>query len=96
MKILAIGKSDPKAPPERFKPFLKAEAKRVWELQQLDLIREVYFRQDIPDAVIVLETSSTIEARKILNTLPLVEEKLIDFDIIPLKAYPGFERLFAD
>jgi len=29
-----------------------------------------------------------------LNTLPLVKEGLITFELIPLKAYPGFERLF--
>ncbi len=96
MKIIAIGKSDPEVSADRFKPFLKAEAKRVWDLQQQDIIREIYFRQDIPDAVLILETSSVAQAQGILNTLPLVKEKLIGFDIIPLKAYPGFERLFAE
>jgi hypothetical protein len=31
-----------------------------------------------------------------LDTLPLVREKLIGFELIPLMAYPGFARLFAD
>jgi hypothetical protein len=29
-----------------------------------------------------------------LETLPLVKAGLITFDVIPLKAYPGFARLF--
>jgi hypothetical protein len=30
-----------------------------------------------------------------LAKLPFVQNKLIRFELIPLKAYPGFERLFA-
>jgi hypothetical protein len=35
------------------------------------------------------------EAKKILETLPLVKENLIEFEIIPLIPYPGFARLFT-
>jgi len=31
----------------------------------------------------------------LLATLPLVQARLIAFDIIPLAPYPGFGRLFA-
>jgi hypothetical protein len=31
----------------------------------------------------------------ILADLPFVREGLIAFDLIPLRAYPGFERLFS-
>jgi hypothetical protein len=40
------------------------------------------------------ECESTEEAKLILSTLPLAREKLIDVEVIPLRAYPGFERLF--
>ncbi len=33
-------------------------------------------------------------AQAVLETLPLVREKLIEFELIPLKPYPGFARLF--
>jgi len=56
----------------------------------------LYFRADREEAVLVLECADVEEARAALNTLPLVREKLIGFDLIPLKAYPGFARLFAD
>jgi len=42
----------------------------------------------------VLECADADEARSILDTLPLVREKLIGFELIPLMAYPGFARLF--
>jgi hypothetical protein len=45
--------------------------------------------------VLVLECASAAEARAALDSLPLVREGLITFEIIPMIAYPGFARLFA-
>ena len=96
MKILAMEKEMPNVIAEKFTPHLKkAEAARVWELYQAGVFRELYFRQDRSDAVLVLECADVAEANQALNTLPLVKEGLIAFDIIPLIPYPGFARLFA-
>ena len=96
MKILAIEKEVPGVTAEAFKPHLKqAEAARAWELYQAGVLRELYFRQDRPDAVLMLECADVEEAREVLNTLPLVEQGLIAFDVIPLIPYPGFSRLFV-
>jgi hypothetical protein len=54
----------------------------------------LYFRVDRSEAVLILECVDVDEARSILDTLPLVREKLIGFELIPLMAYPGFARLF--
>jgi muconolactone delta-isomerase len=96
VKIIAIEKDMPGAKPEDFQPHLKAETQRVIELQQEDMIREIYFRQDKLGAVIILECANVEAAQDALNTLPLVKEGLITFDVIPLKPYPGFSRLFAN
>ncbi len=96
MKILAIGKDVPGTTAEQFKPHLKAEAARVWELHQAGVFRELYFRQDSPDAVLMLECADVEAANEVLNTLPLVKAGLITFDVIPLGPYPGFSRLFAE
>lgn len=96
MKILALERESPGASAGDFAPHLTAEASRVWELQQADVIREVYFRADRSEAVLVLECASLAEAAYVLETLPLVEAGLITFDIIPLKPYPGLSRLFAE
>jgi hypothetical protein len=58
------------------------------------LIRELYFRADESSAVLVLECPSMEDAAKILSELPFVREGLISFELIPLRAYPGFARLF--
>lgn len=96
MKILAIEKELPGASADRFRDLLKAEAARVWELYQAGVFREIYFRQDNHSAVLVLECPDVGEAHAVLETLPLVKEGLIVFDVVPLVAYPGFARLFAD
>jgi muconolactone delta-isomerase len=96
MKILAIEHDPPDVTDDQFTAeLLQAEAQRAWELQQAGVIRELYFRADRSEAVLVLECADVDEARSVLGTLPLVREKLIGFELIPLIAYPGFSRLFA-
>jgi hypothetical protein len=97
MKILAIEHDPPDVSDDQFTPaLLQAEAHRAWELHQAGLIRELHFRADRDEALLVLECADVNEARSALDTLPLVREKLIGFELIPLKAYPGFARLFTE
>ena len=95
MKILAIEHELPGAVAESFREYAKDEACQAWSLYQAGLIRELYFRYDRDEAVLVLECSSIEEAQRALAQLPFVRKGLITFELIPLKAYPGFERLFA-
>ncbi len=96
MKILAIEHEQPGVRAEDFQLHVKAEAARAWDLHQQGVIRELYFRADRSEAVLVLECDSLEEAQQVLGTLPLVREGLIRFELIPLVAYPGFARLFAE
>lgn len=96
MKVLALEQEVTGINPDAYQPHLKAEAQQVWELQQAGILREIYFRQDQSTAVLVLECESGTEAQNVLGSLPLVQAGLITFEIIPLKAYPGFERLFGE
>ena len=95
MKILALEHELPGATAEKFQQCAKAEARKAWDLHQAGSVRELYFRADRNEAVLVLECDSVEEARKVLSALPFVQSRLIEFELIPLKAYPGFERLFA-
>ena len=96
MKILAMEIEVEDVKPEQFGPHLKAEAQRVWELYQSGSIRELYFRADRSEAVLMLECKDVNEAQQILQSLPLVQAGLIAFEIIPLIPYPGFVRLFGE
>jgi muconolactone delta-isomerase len=97
MKILAIEKEVAGVKDEQFTPeILRTEAGRAWELYRMGVFRELYFRQDRQEAVLVLECMNIEDAKSVLHSLPLVKAGLIDFEIVPLTAYPGFSRLFAD
>ncbi len=95
MKILAMEIETAGVKPEQFGPHLKAEARRVWELYQTGTIRELYFRADRSEAVLILECADVREARQALDSLPLVQAGLINFEVIPLIPYSGFARLFG-
>ena len=96
MKILAIERELPDVDFSVITPELgRAEALQAWALYQAGVVRELYFRADKLEAVLILECASVEEAATALATLPLVQAGLIAFDLIPLKAYPGFARLFG-
>lgn len=94
MRIIAIEKETLGLSTKDFIPHLRAEARQGWELYKDGIIREMYFRDDKPEAVLILECENIEAAEKHLATLPLVEKGLISFELIPLKPYHGYERLF--
>jgi hypothetical protein len=73
---------------------LEAEARCIFDHQQADLIRQIYFRVDTRSAVIEWESDSMDNVTQALAALPLVQANLIHFEIIPLMPYTGYKRLF--
>ncbi|MEX0609021.1 MAG: hypothetical protein WD016_05290 [Balneolaceae bacterium] len=94
MKILAIQKETPTLTSRDFAPHLRGEAKQGWQLYKEGVIREMYFRDDKAEAVLILECADLKEAAEKLATLPLVKSEMIEFELIPLRPYHGYERLF--
>lgn len=94
MKIIALEKELPGSQEEDYIKFSEEEARKAWAMHMGGFIRELYFRADKKCAVLILECESINRAYEKLKDLPFVREKLIDFELIPLRAYDGFERLF--
>jgi len=96
MKILALEVENYPVVWNEVEPaLLQAEAKRVYDLEQEDLIRHIYFRADTKSAVIEWEANSVETVTELLAAFPLVKVGLIHFEIIPLIPYTGFNRLFG-
>jgi hypothetical protein len=93
MKILAIEKEINQVSESDYLPYLEDEARKVWDLLQKGIIREIYFTDD-HCAVLILEADNKTHAREMIDQLPLVQNKLIDFELMALTAYSGFARLF--
>jgi muconolactone delta-isomerase len=95
MRILAIETTVENVSSSQFtREIAAAEARRAWDLNQDGTIRELYFRADSAAAVLVLECVDVAEAETALASLPMVAAGLISFEVVPLRAYPGFARLF--
>ena len=65
MKVLALGRDTAPADDPRFAEIRPAEARRAWELYQADILREIYFRADRPNGVLILEVADLAEARAV-------------------------------
>lgn len=92
MKILAIETELKKLNTKIVSEILKDEARAVLDLQQKDILREIYFDEN-HCAVLILECRDKPEAEKILSELPLVKSGFISFEIKELHPYTGFSRL---
>jgi hypothetical protein len=92
MMILAMEREVRGKPRKAMEPYLQEEAAQVWELVQDGVIREVHFRQDRDELVLLMDCRDDEEARKRLDKLPLVEKGFIAFDLIPLRPYEAYSR----
>jgi hypothetical protein len=94
LQILAIDKFLPGTTMDKVQPHLKEEMFLTWEHYKQGKIRNLYFRQDNPGVVLMMECESLEEAKELLDELPLVKKELIEFDLIPLGYFEPFEALF--
>lgn len=95
MKILAIETELKKLDANSDIEILKKEARAILDLQQKDILREIYFDEN-HCAVLILECGSKTEAEKILTALPLVKSGFISFEIKELHPYSGFSRIMKN
>jgi muconolactone delta-isomerase len=100
MRCIALATSDEAffatLSPERSRDLAMAEAARTWELFRDGIIREISWRVDRHDVVLVLEAPDQAAAEAVLSTLPLVEVGAISFEVLGLRPYDGWQRLFAE
>jgi hypothetical protein len=97
MKVLAIGRAGSGIGWEDIAPYVREEARHVWELYESDRVREFYLRaDDRPGVVLVLECDDLAEAERLVAALPVLKAGLLDFEVIPLRPYVGPRWLFED
>ncbi len=95
MKLLAIEKELQPVDWKNETTTLIEEAKSVYKLILSDVLREIYFTEN-KNAVLILECISKDKAEHILQKLPLVQKKIISFDLMELNPYTGLSRLIKD
>lgn len=73
-----------------FAPIVPLEGARARHLYSIGFTRQIWHRGDQPGACQIVEAETIEEARGHLSTLPLAQAGMIEFDIIPLNPYAGF------
>ncbi len=73
-----------------FARLVPKEGAQARYLYSIGFTRQIWHRGDIPGACQIVEAIDETEVRERLATLPLAIEKMLDFEIIPLKPYAGF------
>ena len=73
-----------------------AEALQAFRLMRSGTFDQMYFSSDWKGAVLILQAPSRAEAQAALDSLPMVQNKLIGFDLYQLDPYDHFVRLFKD
>lgn len=92
MKLLAIEHETSSINWNEENEVLINESYQVYHLFQEGIIRDIYFTEN-ENAVIILECKSKAEAENVLATLPLVKAGLINFEVMELRPYTGFDRI---
>lgn len=84
VKLLAIGSLTAKATPKELMAILPSEARETARLYLAGKIDQWYSRQDQSGVVFVMNLTDPKEAHALLETLPLGQAGLMEFQIIPL------------
>jgi muconolactone delta-isomerase len=94
MQILVITRDAPGVNWDGKERLLREEALHVWGLQRRTIVRAIWFTDPDRDAVILMECDSVARAESILDQFPLVRDRMIEYSVMALTAYDGYERLF--
>jgi hypothetical protein len=91
MRFLAIARRKTETfTGQQFQALLDREAERVKELYSEGVFRSVASRGDVKGAVVELECPDAAEARRVIESLPLASNGMLDMELIPLLPYRGF------
>ena len=95
MQFLVIARIAEGTSPDKALPYIKPEAKKVWEYYAADVVRSIYYIADMSGAVLIIEADSLKTTQEIVAKFPMAENNVLNFEILSLKPYTGLKALFA-
>jgi len=93
-RVLAIGHIT--ASREKIMPVMQREVRDTVRLYLAGKLDQWFVRRDQNGVVFLLNVSTVAEAKALLDKLPLGEEKLMEFDLIPLGPLTPLGLLLQD
>lgn len=95
MKFLAMSRRVAGVANEQVAAHAAAEALQAFRLMRSGVFEQLYFSPDWKGAVLVIQAVSRDDAQAALDSLPMVRERVIEFDLWQLDPYDHYHRLFA-
>jgi len=95
MQFLMIARVPEGVSMEELLPHFKPEAAKAWQHYAADMIRTMHFIADARGVVFLWEAASIEAVNEAIAELPMKQAGLLNVEVIPLKAYTGFDQLFA-
>lgn len=95
MQFLVLARIVEGTPMEKVLPYVKPEAEKVWEYYAADVLRSIYYIADMSRVVLMLEAVSLDAAQEAVAKLPMAQDRILSFEILPLKPFTGLDALFA-
>jgi len=92
MKLIAVLRLGPNV--QLAAEVLDAQLRATWRLHKHAAVRSIEELADAPGAVITMECADLAAAFALIEPLPLVQAGLVSMDLLPLRPYVGWERLF--
>jgi hypothetical protein len=96
MKVLAVVCLAASADMSEVRSHLRDELRGSWTLFSENIIREAYLTDDPARIVFVLEAENLSAAEAHLKTLPLVKSGSFTLQLIELRPFVNWERLFGE
>jgi hypothetical protein len=97
MQYLVLATTSEKIKYEEMPSLVHAEVRKHWELYKSGVLRSIHHRGDVRGVVLMLEADNKEDVEKAMESLPLVQAGLVVINnVIPLKPYLSFERLFRE
>lgn len=83
-KVIAIGRVTDRWTPDAIRTVMPREVRETVELYLQGRLDQWFVRKDQPGVVFVFNSSDPREVHDLLEKLPLGQEKMMAFDLIPL------------
>ena len=96
MKVLAVVNLAASADISELQHHLSDELRESWKLFSANVIREAYMTDDPSRVVFVFEAENTIAAETRLQELPLIKRGVFTVQLIELRPFTNWTRLFAE
>ena len=96
MKIIAIGAIPLEDNPTEFMLEEDEDTSLLWNWLEQGILLETYQLVEAVGTVLIFNQTHTEDVQSLLNQLPVVQQGLVTFTLLPLTAIPSVEQQYIE